>query len=61
MGLMSGTMPKAFCASAPKNRILQAAPSKMEMHRGAGELAYDHHSIVKAWLPRDDHMAIVSV
>jgi hypothetical protein len=43
------------------NGILCAARQKMEMHRAAGALTNDYHSISKAWLPCDDHIAICSV
>jgi hypothetical protein len=48
--------------SAPKksNGILCATRQKMEMHRAAGALTYDYHSISNAWLPCDDHIAICS-
>jgi hypothetical protein len=41
--------------------ILCATRQKMEMHRAAGALKYDHNSFSKAWLPCDDHIAICSV
>jgi hypothetical protein len=48
--------------SAPQksNGILRAARQKIEMHRAAGALTYDYHSISGAWLSCDDHMAICS-